>query len=126
MKHILLFACALLLGSLAYAQQPGQAPAGSTPPTFPTDTKPNGTSSNAPQADASQPTSGEVQQQINQKLAQEPGLKNTDVRFDVDDTAIVVSGTVNDEQQHQAALRLAQSFAGNRKITDYVKLRSGK
>ena len=125
MKQSLLLTCVLLLGTYGYAQQPGQSP-GATPPTFPTDNKADRPSSGAPQANASQPTSGEVQQQIDQKLAQEPGLKNTDVRFDVNDTRVVVSGTVNDEQQHQLAIRLAQSYAGNRKITDYVKIRGGK
>jgi hypothetical protein len=125
MRHII---CAwlLLIGMTVFAQrqqQPGP-PAGSTPPTFPQDKNPSKEmppDTKAPPPTA-QPTSGEVQQQINQKLSQEPGLKNTTVRFDVDDQSVVIGGSVADEQQHQLALRLARSYAGNRKIADYVKV----
>ncbi len=129
MRHIV---CALLLlvGVVAFAQQPRQPgpPAGSTPPTFPQEKNPSkqmppDTVAPSPSA---QPTSGEVQQQINKKLSEEPELKSSTVRFDVDDQSVVVGGTVADEQQHQLALRLARSYAGDRKIVDYVKVQSGK
>jgi BON domain len=129
MRHTI---CALLLlfGMTAFAQvqrQPGP-PAGSTPPTFPQDKNPSKQMppDTAAPPPSGQPTSGEVQQQINQKLSQEPGLKNTNVRFDVDDQSVVVGGSVADEQQHQLALRLARSYAGDRKIVDYVKVQSAK
>ncbi len=116
----------LLFGMTAVAQQQRQPgpPTGSTPPTFPQDKNPSRQMppDTAAPPTSGVPTSGEVQQQINQKLSQEPALKNTTVRFDVDDQSVVVGGTVADEQQHQLALRLARSYAGDRKIVDYVKV----
>jgi hypothetical protein len=129
MRHMV---CALLLlfGMTAFAQQQRQPgpPAGSTPPTFPQEKNPSKEMppDTAAPPPSGMPTSGEVQQQIDQKLSQEPGLKNTTVRFDVDDQSVVIGGTVADEQQHQLALRLARSYAGDRKIVDYVKLQTAK
>ena len=125
MKHAI---CALLLlfGMTAFAQQQRQPgpPTSSTPPTFPQDKNPSKQTPPDTTAPSSSglPTSGEVQQQINLKRSQEPSLKNTSVRFDVDDQSVVIGGTVADEQQHQLALRLARSYAGDRKIVDYVKV----
>ncbi len=95
--------CVLLLfGMAAFAQvqrQPGP-PAGSTPPTFPQDKNPSKQMppDTAAPPPSGQPTSGEVQQQINKKLSQEPELKNTSVRFDVDDQSVVIGGSVANEQ----------------------------
>ncbi|HYX68563.1 MAG TPA: BON domain-containing protein [Terriglobales bacterium] len=121
----------LLLFSLSvFAQQPAPTP-GATPPTFPQDKNPKNPSQDMPPdtvapAPAAKPTSGEVQQQINQKLADEPRLKDTGVKFDVDDRSVVVGGSVADEEQHQLALRLARSYAGDRKVEDYVKVGQGQ
>lgn len=129
MRHIV---CVLLLlfGVAVFAQQQRQPgpPTGSTPPTFPQDKNPSKQMppDTAAPPPSGQPTSGEVQQQINQKLSQEPGLKNTNVRFDVDDQSVVLGGSVADQQQHQLALRLARSYAGDRKVVDYVKVQSAK
>ena len=122
----------LLLFSLSvFAQQPAPTP-GATPPTFPEDKNPKNPSQDmppdtaAPAPPAAKPTSGEVQQQINQHLADEPRLKDTTVKFDVDDRSVVVGGSVADEEQHQLALRLARSYAGDRKVEDYVKVQQGQ
>ena len=128
MKQLLCAGLLLLAVSVFAQQQPPAAgpPTGSTPPTFPDQRGSDHPSAPDAPATAGQPTSGEVQQQINQKLSQEPALKNTDVRFDVDDNAVLVSGSVRDEQQHQLALRLAQSYAGKRKIKDFLKVQGAK
>ena len=117
----------LLLFSLSvFAQQPPPTP-GATPPTFPQDKNPKNPSQDMPPETvapppAAKPTSGEVQQQIDQHRADEPRLKDTTVKFDVDDRSVVVGGSVATEEQHQLALRLARSYAGDRKVEDYVKI----
>jgi len=35
---------------------------------------------------------------------------------------VTLSGTVNTEQQHDLALRIAHSYAGDRKIVDKIEL----
>ena len=119
----------LLCAMYAFAQQPGPLPGSSTPPTFPQEKNPSKEmppDTAAPPPTGAKPTSGEVQQQIDRKLSEEPSLKNTSLRFDVDDRSVVVGGTVTDEQQHQLALRLARSYAGDRKIVDYVKVQAAR
>ncbi len=133
MRHMICGLLLLLLLSLsapAQMQAPQQGPPipGTTPPTFPKEKNPSKEippDTTAPPP-SGMPTSGEVQQQINKKLSQEPDLKNTSVRFDVDDRSVVVGGSVATEQQHQLALRLAHSYAGERKVVDYVKVQSAK
>ena len=67
-------------------------------------------------------TPEKVQQQIEQHLNSEPALQNSKVSVDVDEDVVVLSGTVGTEQQHDLALRIAQSYAGDRKIVDKIKL----
>ena len=67
-------------------------------------------------------TPAKVQQQIEQHLNSEPALQNSKVSVDVDEDVVVLSGTVGTEQQHDLALRIAQSYAGDRKIVDKIKL----
>jgi osmotically-inducible protein OsmY len=35
---------------------------------------------------------------------------------------VILTGTVASEEQHDLALRIAQSYAGDRKIVDKIKL----
>ena len=65
----------------------------------------------------------EAQQQIQQRLKSEPALHNSDISATVDDTSVVQTGTIHSEQEHDLALRVAQSYAGDRKIVDKLKLR---
>ncbi len=113
----------LLLGTIAFAQQQGGPPMG-TPPTLPDHPNPERRMppDTAAPAPAGAPTSGEVQQEINKKLSEEPRLNTTKVRFDVDDRSVIVGGTVQSEEQHTLALKLAQSYAGDRKVVDFVKV----
>jgi osmotically-inducible protein OsmY len=66
--------------------------------------------------------SAEVQQQIQKKLTTEPVLAQTNLRVKVDDDSVVLSGTVDDERQHDLALRIAQSYAGDRRIVDNIQI----
>ena len=67
-------------------------------------------------------TPEKVQQQIEQHLNSEPALQNSKVSVDVDEDVVVLSGTVGTEQQHDLALRIAQSYAGDRKIVDKIQV----
>ncbi|SRR6266496_2138885 len=127
MKHIVL-GLALLLATVTFAQQPGQPPPTTpppqgTPPTFPEDRAPR----QQMPPDQEAPPQGEelstpeVQQQIQQGLNSEPGLRNSNVGVHVDENSVVLTGTVDSEQQHDLALRIAESYAGDREIVDKIK-----
>ena len=47
----------------------------------------------------------------------------TAVKATVDDKAVVLSGTVETEKQHALALRIAESYAGERGIKDKITIR---
>jgi osmotically-inducible protein OsmY len=64
----------------------------------------------------------EVQQQIQQGLNSEPTLRNSNVGVHVDENSVVLTGNVTSEEQHDLVLRIAQSYAGDRKIVDKIKL----
>jgi hypothetical protein len=125
MKRII-FGLVLFLATAMLAQQQGQrsptSPPQSTPPTFPE-------SQQTPQqqmpADQEAPpglSTKKVQQQVQQGLNSEPALDNSKVGVHVDENSVILTGTVNTEAQHDLAMRIAQSFAGDRKIVDKIKI----
>jgi len=122
MKSIV-FASALLLATLGFAQQQGQRqtnpPPNSTPPTFPQEQMPP--DQEAPPSHGS-PTA-QVQQRVQQSLNSEPALANTNVGVETDDSSVVLTGTVDTERQHDLAVRIAQSNAGDRQVVDKIKIR---
>jgi osmotically-inducible protein OsmY len=63
-----------------------------------------------------------VQQLIHDGLSAESALASASVNVRTDDRAIVLMGIVGSEQQHEAALRIAQSFTGGRQIVDKIKV----
>lgn len=118
----------LLFAATAVAQQQAQPPYNpppySTPPTLPQDqtpTEPMPPDTKAP----SYLSSAEVQEQIQKKLASEPLLANADVNATADDNSVVLAGTVENEQERELALRIAESYAGERKIIDKLEIRQG-
>ncbi len=123
------FASAFLLASLGFAQQQGQppptAPPYGTPPTFPEGRQ--SPRQQMPPDQETQPSQGlstaQVQQQIEQGLYSEPALANTNVSVKADESAVVLTGTVDSEKQHDLAVRIAQSFAGDRQVVDKIKIR---
>jgi len=127
MKSIV-FASALLLATLGFAQQQGQRqtnpPPNSTPPTFPQQQTPR---EQMPPDQEAPPSHGlptaQVQQQIQQGLNSEPALANTNVGVKTDDSSVVLTGTVDTERQHDLAVRIAQSNAGDRQVVDKIKIR---
>jgi len=126
MKQIL-FGLVLFVTTTVLAQQPGQppptTPPQSTPPTFPEDRAPR--QQMPPDQEAPPPrglSTPEVQQQVQQGLDSEPALRNSNVGVHVDENSVILNGTVDSDEQHDLALRIAQSYAGDRKIVDKIKV----
>lgn len=111
---------ALLLTSLSFAQQQGQSPPYSTPPTFPREDRPQ--TQMPPDQEEQSLSTAQVQEQIERGLNSEPALSNTNVSVKTNKKSVVLGGTVDTERQHQLALRIAQSHAGDRKIVDNIKV----
>jgi hypothetical protein len=129
MKHIV-FCCVLLLASIGVAQQQGQPPPATsppyqTPPTFPEGRQtPRAQMPPDTQAPPPQTMSTElVEQQITQRLNSEPELAKSNVDAKVDENSVVLTGSVDTETQHDLAVRIAQSYAGDRKIVDKIKVK---
>src|SRR4051794_6045288 len=105
MKYVIAGAL-ILCGGLACAQQQSspQLPAGTTPPTFPQSKEPDKDVGRQmpPDTKATAPSSTEVQHQIDAKLAGEPTLSSEKVRAQVNDKEIVLTGSLTDDEQHQA------------------------
>jgi hyperosmotically inducible protein len=121
MKYIL---CGLvLLATLGLAQQPRQVPPPeSTPPTFPQEHTPG--QQMPPDMEAPPATSTtQVQRQIEQDLNTAPALAGSNVDVKTDEQTVVLTGTVDTQEQHDVALRIAKSYAGERQIVDKIKLR---
>jgi hypothetical protein len=123
MKRIL-WGLALVFVTSAFAQQqpPANSPPYTTPPTFPEgrpqQQMPPDTKAPPPQ-DLS---ASEVEQQIQDKLSHEPALANTEIGVKIDATSVTLTGSVDTERQRDLALRIAQSYAGRRKIVDKIKI----
>lgn len=122
----MLFGLGLLLATATFAQQPGQppstAPPQGTPPTFPEERAPRQPMPPDQEAPPQRQrlSTPEVQQQIQQGLKSEPALRDSNVGAHVDENSVILTGTVDSEQQHDLALRIAQSYAGDRKIVDKI------
>ena len=125
MKQIL-FGLVLFLTTAVLAQQPGQSPSTtppqSTPPTFPEDRAPRQQMPPDQEAPPQGLSTPEVQRQIQQGLNSEPALRNSTVGVHVDENSVILTGTVDSDEQHDLALRIAQSYAGDRKIVDKIKV----
>jgi hypothetical protein len=57
----------------------------------------------------------EVEQQIQEHFNTEPALANTNLTVDADESSVVLRGAVEGDLQHDLALRIVQSYAGDRK-----------
>ena len=123
MKRIL-WGLALVFVTSAFAQQqpPTNSPPYTTPPTFPEgrpqQQMPPDTKAPPPQ-DLS---ASEVEQQIQDKLHREPDLANTQIGVKIDATSVTLTGSVDTARQRDLALRIAQSYAGQRKMVDKIKI----
>jgi len=129
MKRIV-FSSVLLLASIGVAQQQGQPPPATsppyqTPPTFPEGRQtPRAQMPPDTQAPPPQTMSTErVEQQITQRLSSEPELFKSNIDAKVDENSVVLTGSVDTETQHNLAVHIAQSYAGDRKIVDKIKVK---
>jgi hypothetical protein len=121
---LLLSGPVLLLATLGFSQQQAQPPPTSppytTPPTFPEEPQmPPDQKAPPPQA----LSTTQVEQQIQEHFNAEPALTNTNVGIKADESLVVLSGTVDSDTQHELALRIAKSYAGDRKIVDKITVR---
>ena len=118
--------CGLFLFCGFVFAQVGQSPPQSTPPTFPEGNRsprqqmPPDQEAPPPQAMSSEQT----QLQIEHSFHDEPALANTNVRAEVDDSSVVVTGTVDTEGQHELAMRIAKSNAGDRNVVDKIRVKT--
>ena len=138
MKKFNFLNCALvlaLLGLSSGAQTANPQSVPGTPPTFPSDQSrpgrsgpdtrlPSDPSSMPPDTKAPAPTPRELQEQIEQALSKEPGLATSDIHVLVDKHAVTLTGVVESPEGRTLALRIAQSYAGERQVIDKLKLRS--
>ncbi len=119
----------LLLAAMATAQQEPTHPPVGPPPhetPLPPVTGEQNPSQMPPDSDAPATppvANADIQQQIQKKIDNDPALGQANVSVDVDDHGVTLTGTVDNEQQHQAALRAAQSLAGDRPIDDKIQIR---
>jgi hypothetical protein len=124
MKRVL-YGLALAFAVSAFAQQ--QPPTNSPPyttPTFPEDQAPR--QQMPPDTKAPPPqalSTAQIGQQIQDMLNNESALADTNLAVKADDQSVRLTGTVATEAQHGLALRIAQSYAGDRKIVDEIKVR---
>lgn len=80
-------------------------------------------SSGLPQSDTGASASADsssLQTQIDAALKKEPTLANSNVIVNVTDSTVALSGSVATGKEKQTAKRIAQSFAGNRKVEDRI------
>jgi|SRR5579859_5902088 len=120
-------------------QQPqsgtAQSPSTSqSPPIEPSSsqTNPNGSMTQTPASPEQAPSSqqapgataaaagGDIQMQIQNALQKEPTLSNDNLTVSVTDDAIELNGTVASSKEKQTAKRIAQSYAGNRKVKEHL------
>lgn len=128
MKTLTLGAMLLLAAMMVAQQEPTHPPVG--PPPHETPLPPVTGEQNPSQMspDGSAPvtppiSNADVQKQIQKKISEDPSLEQANVTVNVDDHGITLTGTVDNEQQHQAALDAAQALAGDRPIDDKIQIR---
>ena len=125
----LILGFALLFAVAATAQQsPTQPPVG--PPPHETPAPPVTGEQNPSQmppdgrAPATPPVSNmDMQKQIQKRISDDPALAQANVSVNVDDHGVTLTGTVDSEEQHQAALKAAQALAGDHPIDDKIQVR---
>lgn len=64
-----------------------------------------------------------VEQEIQKRIKTNPAMATANVTARVNDSSVVLSGTVDSSRQHDFALLIAHSWAGQRKVVDQIKRR---
>ena len=116
-KSKFVVAIALALSLSAVAQQPGSAPAGGTPPTFPPDTSaPKPTHGADPEQSTLPLTAQELKIRIVKKLQTEPGLNSRNIHVKVNRDTVLLRGSVSTADERTAAERIAKTSSGNLRV----------
>ena len=57
---------------------------------------------------------------IEEKLKREPGLDSKDIQVDLTASAVTLSGSVTSTDDHDKAMQIARSYAGDREVEDHL------
>lgn len=106
-------------------QTPGQLSPDqrTSPDRMPPDTKAPAPTQDSKTAAPDQMSSPDIEKQLQKAFDKDPSLPNSQLKAVVDDESVVVSGTVENERQHQMAIQIAQSYAGARKVVDKIMIK---
>ena len=129
MKALLLTFAVLLAGAVfaqqsqppGYPSSPQQTmPQRQMPPDqrVPPDQTPEG---DEPMSPGSQAAAAQVQE-VQQALAEQPKLANAKIRVSANNSSVVLSGVVANEDQHKTALRVAALHANGLRVADHIKV----
>lgn len=99
------------------------APTTDKPAAAPQQQRPQGQSPSLPQGSAPIPSSNvsdsaSLKGQLDQAYQSEPSLSGSNIQVDVSDTSIQLTGSVPTGKEKTTAKRIAQSYAGNRKVVE--------
>jgi BON domain-containing protein len=116
-------ALAFAVSTFAQQQYPTNPPPYTTPPTFPQDQAPRQMPPDTKAPPPSELSTAQVEQKIQDKLSSEPALSKAKLGVKADQQSVTLTGTVDTDTQHDVALRIARSYAGDRKIVDRIEVR---
>lgn len=125
---IRIIVCALLLlatPAIVAQQQPQSPPPYTTPPTFPDNNPQTQKPPVLPeqQSQAGEMSSSDIQQQLQQSIAEDPTLSDAKIETKVDDQSIILTGMVQNETQHRKVLATVEPYVGKRKIVDKLMVK---
>ena len=133
MRKIIHIAAILVLSVGLLAQEQNRPPMDEqppvqNPPAYPEDMDPGvrPVPPNMPPDTSAPPrelTSQEAELEIQAKLDSEPSLKNNQLKVEVSEDEVVVSGSTDSEAERDVAIRIAESFAGDRPVINKVEIR---
>src|SRR5436309_8024729 len=117
----LAYATSQTSGSSQYPTPQTQTPTTSQPSSSPDQAQmPDTKSGSATQASAG----GDVQTQIETAIKNDPTLGNDNITVTVSEKTIELNGTVASKKDRQAAKKIAEQYAGNRKVKDHLTVNS--
>jgi BON domain len=126
MRYVI-FCLVLLLATIGFAQQPRPSgpPPYQAPPTLPdgSQTPPDQMPPDMEAPAHQHAAAAQIQEQIMDHFGSEPTLSHTSLNASVDEDSVVLTGTVDTEREHDDAVRIARSYAGDRKIVDKINIR---
>lgn len=126
MIRIIICALSLLATPAILAQQQPQSPPPyTTPPTFPDNNPQTQKPPVLPeqQSQAGEMSSSDIQQQLQQSIAEDPTLSDAKIETKVDDQSIILTGMVQNETQHRKVLATVEPYVGKRKIVDKLMVK---